>query len=676
MARRAPPANGAPPMTWRLPDPVGVREIENAWVTMPDGVRLAVSLWLPETGAPVPVVLETTPYRKRDSSRAYGRFWGRKLAQHGVAFARLDARGSGDSGGLLLDEYLPREQADAAETIAWLAGQPWCNGSVGMRGVSWGGFITLQTAALAPPALKAIMPMCASDRRYTDDAHYVGGAFALTGLKWATSMKSVMAGPPDPEIFGPDWEAAWMARLQATPPIAARWLQHQREDEYWRQGSVGFDPAAIRCPAYLVGGWIDPYNEMMPRLLTSPDVPTKALIGPWTHGYPSPASPGPGLVWEVEEVAWWRHWLAGEATGVMDGPRVWAFLPEQAPAAAEPGPLPGRWIAEPAWPLRSETLTLGFADGRLREGPSDEGIVEHDGGVIAGLQSPEWVPFAAAQYPQEQSPDDAVSLRFVFDPPADQPLDLFGVPILRLRVAADAPVAKLSARLLELEPDGRSWLVSYGVLNLTRREGHATPEPLVPGKFYDVEVPLYLTGRRLGPGSRMMLCLSERQWPLIWPSPQIASLTFDLAGCSLDLPVRPTSVDDPAFPIPIAASPPASGRGGAEIRREYPGPGRDAQFDEVFPPSSGVISETGTAIERDGPNVEARLAPGDPNSGRWRVWQSVRYTRGDWDCRLEAESELTSSADTFHLRERLVACRGDRQVFEREHVTDIPRDLM
>jgi putative CocE/NonD family hydrolase len=233
---------------WRLPDPVGVRMIENAWITMPDGVRLAVQLWLPELAGPVPAVLETVPYRKRDSTRAYSGWWGRQLASYGIAFARLDARGSGDSEGLLLDEYLPQEQIDAAQAIAWLAAQDWCNGQVGMRGVSWGGFITLQTAALAPPALKAIMPMCCSDRRYTDDAHFVGGSFALTGLKWATSFKAVMGGPPDPDVFGPGWETAWMARLDAAPPIASLWLGHQREDGYWRQGSVAFDPGAIRCP--------------------------------------------------------------------------------------------------------------------------------------------------------------------------------------------------------------------------------------------------------------------------------------------------------------------------------------------------------------------------------------------------------------------------------------------
>ena len=232
-----------------------------------------------------------------------------------------------------------------------------------MRGVSWGGFSALQAAALAPPALKAIMPMCASDMRYACDAHYIGGAFALTGLKWANGFKSVTAGPPDPEIFGPDWEAAWLARLEAAPPIAAQWLSHQSEDDYWRQGSVGFDPGAIRCPTYLVGGWVDPYNEAIPRLLQSLEAPTKALIGPWTHGYPQPAAPGPGLEWIVEEVRWWRHWLAGDATGVMDGPRVWTFLPEAAPAEAPPDPLPGRWVPEPNWPPRSIERTLGLAPG-------------------------------------------------------------------------------------------------------------------------------------------------------------------------------------------------------------------------------------------------------------------------------------------------------------------------
>jgi putative CocE/NonD family hydrolase len=658
---------------WRLPEPVAVRTVENDWIVMPDGARLAVSLWLPDTPRLAPVVLEAIPYRKRDSTRGYSNYWGRQLARHGVAYARLDGRGAGDSDGLLLDEYLPQEQQDAAGAIAWLAAQPWCNGSVGMRGVSWGGFATLQTAALAPPALKAIMPMCASDRRYTDDAHYVGGAFALTGLKWAASFKAVMAGPPDPEVFGPDWEAAWMARLEAAPAIAARWLQHQREDGYWRQGSVAEHCERIRCPVYLVGGWADPYNEAIPRLLAGLRVPAKALIGPWQHGYPSPATPGPGLAWVFEEVRWWRHWLAGEATGIMDEPRIRAFLCDEAPIQAAPGEIAGRWVAEPSWPPATTPWVLHLATGRLSEAPG-EGVAQHRDASVVGLQTPEWVPFAAPAYPQEQSADDAGALVFDTDP-IGAPIDLLGTPLLRLRTAADAPVARLAARLTEVTPDGRSWLVSYGVLNLTHRDSHAAPEPLTPGVFYDVVLPLYVTGRRLRSGSRLRLALSEGLWPLLWPSPAPVTLSFDLAGAALELPIRPTRENEPAMPIPVAPGSPSSGPGDPVVTRRRTDDGW-VEYSEVWPLGDATIEATGTRIRHSGANVSARIRPTEPQTCHWRVWHQVRYSRGDWDCGLASEVELTADAETFHLRERLVAQRGDRVVFKREQETAIPRDLM
>ena len=116
---------------------------------------------------------------------------------------------------------------------------------------------------------------------------------------------------------------------------------------------------------------------------------------------------------------------------------------------------------------------LQLSPGRLSDTPG-EGVIEHRDRGVVGLQTPEWVPFGAPLYPAEQSPDDAGSLVFDSDP-LEAPLDLFGTPRLRLGVAADAPAAKLAARLCEVTPDGRSWLVSYGVLNLTHRASHATP---------------------------------------------------------------------------------------------------------------------------------------------------------------------------------------------------------
>jgi hypothetical protein len=235
-------------------------------------------------------------------------------------------------------------------------------------------------------------------------------------------------------------------------------------------------------------------------------------------------------------------------------------------------------------------------------------------------------------------------------------------------------VAKLAARLCEVTPDGRSHLVTYGVLNLTHRTSHAAPAPLTPGAFYDVRLPLYLTGRRLRAGSRLRLALSESLWPLLWPSPEPVALSVDLASAVLSLPLRATTATEAEMPIPPAPGQPSSGRGDPSVvRRERDGL---VEYQEIWPLAGATIEATGTRIERSGANVEARMHADDPTSCRWRTWHSVRYARGDWDCTLEAEAELTADATTFHVLEKLTAKRGEAVVFEREHRNAIPRDLM
>src|SRR5919205_1898240 len=132
-------------------------------------------MWLPQGAGRVPAILEYLPYRKGDAFAARDARHHAYFAGFGYAGVRVDLRGSGDSDGILEDEYLPQEQDDALEVIAWLAEQPWCSGAVGMIGISWGGFNGLQVAARRPPALKAVVSMCSTDDRYADDVHYVGG---------------------------------------------------------------------------------------------------------------------------------------------------------------------------------------------------------------------------------------------------------------------------------------------------------------------------------------------------------------------------------------------------------------------------------------------------------------------------------------------------------------------
>jgi putative CocE/NonD family hydrolase len=142
--------------------PHAVRELENVFITLADGCRLAARIWMPANAEqqPVPAILEYIPYRKRDFMRARDEPIHHYLAGHGYVAVRVDLRGSGDSDGVLVDEYHPQEQSDALEVIDWLAAQPWCDGNVGMTGISWGGFNSLQVAASAPPALKAIISLC------------------------------------------------------------------------------------------------------------------------------------------------------------------------------------------------------------------------------------------------------------------------------------------------------------------------------------------------------------------------------------------------------------------------------------------------------------------------------------------------------------------------------------
>ena len=134
-----------------------VREIENIWITMTDGCRLAARVWLPVTSGPTPAILEYLPYRKRDFTRQRDERMHRWFAGHGYVAVRVDMRGSGESDGVLHDEYLAQEQDDALEVIDWMARQPWCSGQVGMMGKSWGAYNALQVAARRPPALKAII---------------------------------------------------------------------------------------------------------------------------------------------------------------------------------------------------------------------------------------------------------------------------------------------------------------------------------------------------------------------------------------------------------------------------------------------------------------------------------------------------------------------------------------
>jgi hypothetical protein len=650
----------------------GVEVREPVWIPVRDGTKLAARIWLPEREGfgPFPAILEYIPYRTFDRYRALDDRWGRTLAQKGIAFVRVDIRGSGNSEGLLRDEYLESEQDDGLDIIAWLAAQPWCNGKIGMRGLSWGGFSALQVAARRPPALKAILPMCATDSRFRNDAHYVGGVPGLTNLKWAAGFALAMSAPPDPAIVGARWENMWRERLEAVPSNAVRWLQHDKSDAYWRHGSMAFVPDAIACPVYLVGGWADPYAQSIVRMLRHLSAPVQAIMGPWGHTYPDLAQPGPSLDWHAEEVRWWRCWLDEESQGNAGDPKFRFYVNYATPAETGMKDIPGRWATEQNWPPAGvHETTLHLAPGALSTEPA-AGTLSYKAAKLVGLATPEWIPYAACELPRDQSEDDARSL--VFDQQISEAIEIVGVPRLSLRVASDKPLATIAARLSEVDSQGRSWLVTCGLLNLCFRNGidRGAPSPLEPGEDYDVVIEMNPIAHRFRAGSVLRLSLSDGLWPLVWPSPERATLTFALEGCALNLPVRPEPAREALFPIALRDA--GFSRGNPVIETRDDGDGTVA-IGGKWPESRYTIEATNTEISTSGPDMELSIDPGDPTSSRWKVMQSSGYRRDDWDCETRVEILMTSTRSHYVIEETLAARKNGTPFFSRTLRNQIPR---
>ena len=335
----------------------------------------------------MPAIFEYVPYRKNDGLVLRDAPIHHYFAGHGYASVRVDIRGSGDSDGILDDEYLPLEQEDGVAVIRWLAARPWCSGKVGIIGKSWGGFNGLQIAAHHPPELGAVISVASTDDRYADDVHYMGGCLlAWTALPWASTMLAYNALPPDPAVVGAGWRKTWLERLEKTPPYIHAWLAHQRRDEFWRQGSVCEDYAAITCPVYMVGGWADAYRNAILRFLEGYPGPCKGLIGPWAHDYPEDGAPGPAIGFLQEAVRWWDCWLKGQDNGMMDEPKLRAWMPEARRPAAGYLTHPGRWLATGSWPapeVRDPQLPAG-AGVSAAAGTLIAGVRETRGGTAAG----------------------------------------------------------------------------------------------------------------------------------------------------------------------------------------------------------------------------------------------------------------------------------------------------
>ena len=648
-----------------------IRITEHLWLPLPDGRRLAAKIWLPKDDAPAPAILEYLPYRKRDGTAPRDATTHPIFAAEGYACIRVDIAGTGDSDGIFDDEYSEQELSDGEAVIAWVAAQDWCDGNVGMIGISWGGFNGLQLAYRRPPALKAIVTVCSTVDRYADDIHFMGGCLLTDNFNWSGQMHAYNTRPPDPALRD-DWRERWLERIDTLPMMGADWLRHHARDDFWKHGSVCEDYSRIEAAVLALGGWTDAYVNAPRALVANLDAPAKALIGPWEHKYPHIAKTNPAD-FHGEVIGWFDHWLKGKANGADAMPDTRAYLMDYDPPSANYRHRPGRWVDGGT----IEPLELRFGNGTL--------TTENSGGTIT-VRSPQTVGAASAYFcvgmrienelATNQAVDDDASA--CFDTmPLHEPMDMLGRAEARLAFSVDNPVAQVCLRLCDVAPDGTSVRISYRAFNLCHHAGHENPAQLEPGRRYEASVSLNECGYHLRAGHRLRLAVSTGYWPVIWPSPEDATVTLHLDGCALTLPHRVAGEDIDGPPPP----------------RDYPM--RDAEMlrapdsrtERRTEKDGTLVLETfddfGKAHDRvhglmDGSTVTQRFSihPDDPLSAdHWSQWEFT-FEREGWAVRIVTENRMTADTKAFRLWRKTTAYEGDAMVAEREVSEDVPRGCL
>ncbi|GGS30926.1 CocE/NonD family hydrolase [Actinokineospora fastidiosa] len=650
--------------------------VEDTTIPVSDGIELAARVWRPRSAGPVPAVLEYIPYRKGDLTSVRDGINHPYLAGHGYACVRVDIRGSGDSGGVLTDEYLELEQRDAEDVLAWLAARPWCDGQTAMMGISWGAFAALQVAARKPPSLRALCIASFTDDRYADDMHYMGGCLLSDNLAESGTMFAYSTCPPDPAGVGERWRDMWFERLAAAGPWAAHWLSHQRRDDYWRHASVCEDYSAIQVPVFAASGWADGYSNAVLRLMARLDVPRRGLIGPWSHKYPHLGQPGPAVGYLQEVVRWLDRWLLGRENGVDTEPVLQTWMQDSVPPSTSYQERPGRWVAEPAWPSpQVETVAWPMAPYRL--GVGEDAAISVSSPLSLGQFAGKWCSYnAPPDLPYDQREEDGGALVFE-TPPLPERCEILGAPVVRLAVSADRPVAMVAARLSDVAPDGAATRVSYGLLNLSHRDGHDDPAPVEPGEVYHVEVPLNGVAQTFPAGHRIRLSLSSSYWPLAWPPPTAATVTVHTGDSSLLLPVRTDGGTAPALlEPPDGAEPP-------ETEQLTP-PAyhwRVSRDLTDYRSSLDVLKDNGFLRFADsgmevGKHVQERYCwtANDFTSAAGETDWTMTFRRGDWVARVQTRQKLTCTETEFVLHAHLDAYEGDDRVYSRDWRHSFPRD--
>lgn len=651
-------------------------------ITMSDGIRLAADIYWP-AGADkkdrYPILLEYLPYRK-DESRARNYSLYSYFLEHDYLVVRVDMRGTGNSEGITIPyEYSDIELDDGEEVINWLSQQEWSTGSVGMFGISWGGFNSIQMAMRNPPALKAFVSLMATEYLYQEDVHYMDGIMHTDSWMMGNDLYNVLPGAPD---FKMDEE--WVKNRFNVKPSVYTYMRQQRDGAFWDRASAKGQYEKIRIPGYHIGGWYDGYRNSLPRMLENVEAPVKAMIGPWDHYFPNIAWPKPQIEWREEAVRWFDQWLKGEDTGILEEPDFLVYVRNYYPPDPTIDRIPGHWRWEDKWPIdRIENHTwYAHMDHSLSNEPSENAIhsmvYKPSMGLEGGGRTMWW-----GDVTPDQRPMDEFSL--VYDSETlDAPLEILGRPIAKLHVSASAARANWVVRISDVAPDGQVTQVAGAAFNGTHRISAREPSDIVPGDEFDLNIDLHFTSWVFPKDHRIRIAISNAQWPMLWPTPMQMTSMLTIGGkngARIELPVVPPGEEyTPNLKEP-SASPILSGYetldsgGSGGYAAIY-----SIQHDPETGGAFGVASSAGATqspwgIERFEEEIEHRTSDENPAYtsviGRYKITEELKDRTLDFEQNVEFRSDPENFYLNFH---RWVSINGELYK-EKVWQEVIPRDF-
>lgn len=525
----------------------------NVTMTMRDGVTLDADIWRPLEGA-APTLLLRTPYNKR-APFVYGGPGTLQpaliaLVNAGFAVVLQDARGTYGSAG----KFEPKinEIADGQDTVAWITRQDWSDGTVGMYGASYMGMAQWALAIKETPGLKAIAPMTAATDWYSELWYSKGGALSLSLVTWWNAIMYVGEEQRDLES-GKTTDSTALMRLggsllnplslnDATPvadlPVIGKgrwfddWLAHPDFDGYWASQDWSTSVSSVEVPVLAIGGWYDlkvhgtVADFVRVRTQGASEAAredSRLLIGPWEHGSLTGQFAdryfgvlGVGDVTEAH-INFFDQTLRG-LTGGSPAPRVRIFVMGI-----------DQWRDEQDWPL-PDTSYIDYylhsggsantrnGDGTLQTGPSSTMAQDQfrydprDPVPTAGGALQPSVPGMVGPVDQRVV-DGRPDVLCYTGPVIDEPVEVTGHVELKVFVSSSAVDTDITAKLIDVFPDGRAINLCDGVLRLRYRNDLSNPAPMTPGEVYEVTVPMAVTSNVFLPGHRIRLDISSSNFP-------------------------------------------------------------------------------------------------------------------------------------------------------------------